>query len=135
MYLRKSGCVFFNKCIHNRKSKKARRKREHGRHFHSPKSQACEILCQRPGICLYHYITQELGTLKMPRTYIPHSFLWKMPGFHSPSSQHMIQLQRKSKTPNVCIYKLVNVFEGCLGDGLNQITNQKSLTVFLFYGK
>lgn len=28
--------VFFNKCIHNRRSKKARRKREHGRHFPFP---------------------------------------------------------------------------------------------------
>lgn len=55
-----------------------------------------------------------------------------MPGFYSPSSQHMIQLRggKKSKNPNVCIYKLVNVFEGCMGEGLNPITNNnKSLTV------
>lgn len=102
--------VFFNKCIHNRRSKRQEEKGNMEGTSHSPKSQAYEILCQRPGIFLYHYITQEQGILKC-QEYI---FLISSFGrFHSPFSQHdTVKKKKKVKTQMYAFINLLMYLKG-----------------------
>ena len=136
MYLRKSGVLFISLYTHS-KSKKTRRKRTHGRHFPFPWILALWNLVSEAkniSLSLHHSRAQYSQSAKNISLLIPsfgrcqYSTLFPLNIWHS--------YRKKFKNQNVCIHKPVNVFEGCMGDGLNQITNNnESLIVFIFYRK
>lgn len=120
MYLRKSG-VFYNKCVHTAKVKYQEEKgpMEGTSHPLNPSPAKSCVRGQE------HFFTttslkslilskcQELIFLILSFVRCQYSILFPLIIRYS--------YRKKIKTQNFCIYKLVNVFERCLRDGLNQI--------------
>lgn len=100
-----------------------------------PRPWPCEICRRRPRTFLYHHIRaqQSQNAKNMSSSFLPlgHwrcqcSFLFPLHIWYS--------YIKTFKTQNLCIYKLVHVFERCMGDGLNQTTPNNEYWIVFFKG-